>query len=223
MPAIVDCFRFFAGAVRNMHGAVAGEYLAGHTSMIRRDPIGVVGSIAPWNYPLMMAAWKLAPALAGGNTVVIKPSEQTPLTALKLAKIIAEIFPEGVVNVVAGRGDNVGNALINHPKVAMVSLTGDIATGQEGAAGRRPSRSSARISSSAARRRSSSSTMPTSPRWSTGCKRLRLLQCRPGLHRRLPHLCRQEDLRQSRRRPLRRRQRASSSTARTTTRTRSAR
>jgi aminobutyraldehyde dehydrogenase len=131
MPAIVDCFRFFAGAVRAMHGAVAGEYLAGHTSMVRRDPIGVVGSIAPWNYPLMMAAWKLAPALAGGNTVVLKPSEQTPLTALKLARLIAEIFPAGVVNVVVGRGETVGAAIINHPKVAMVSLTGDIATGKK--------------------------------------------------------------------------------------------
>ena len=87
IPAIVDCFRFFAGAVRTMHGPAAGEYIAGHTSMIRRDPIGVVGSIAPWNYPLMMAAWKLAPALAGGNTVVLKPSEQTPLTTLKLARL----------------------------------------------------------------------------------------------------------------------------------------
>ncbi len=131
MPAISDCFRFFAGAVRNMHGSVAGEYVAGHTSMIRRDPIGVVGSIAPWNYPLMMAAWKLAPALAGGNTIVLKPSEQTPLTTLKLAKIIAEIFPEGVVNIVVGRGATTGNALINHPKVAMVSLTGSIGTGQK--------------------------------------------------------------------------------------------
>jgi aminobutyraldehyde dehydrogenase len=131
MPAIVDCFRFFAGAVRAMHGAVAGEYLAGHTSMVRRDPIGVVGSIAPWNYPLMMAAWKLAPALAGGNTVVLKPSEQTPLTALKLARLVAEVFPAGVVNVVVGRGETVGNAIINHPKVAMVSLTGDIATGKK--------------------------------------------------------------------------------------------
>src|SRR6478609_3954261 len=112
MPAIVDCFRFFAGAVRNMHGTVAGEYMAGFTSMIRRDPIGVVGSIAPWNYPLMMAAWKLAPALAGGNTIVLKPSEQTPLTMLKLAKSIAEIFPEGVVNIVIGRGATTGNALI---------------------------------------------------------------------------------------------------------------
>lgn len=131
LPGVVDCFRFFAGAARTQHGMVAGEYLAGHTSMIRRDPIGVVASIAPWNYPLMMAAWKLAPALAGGNTVVIKPSEQTPLTLLKLAKIIADLFPEGVVNVVVGRGESVGNALIHHPKVAMVSLTGDIATGKK--------------------------------------------------------------------------------------------
>ncbi|WP_029351252.1 gamma-aminobutyraldehyde dehydrogenase [Bosea sp. 117] len=131
VPAIVDCFRFFAGAVRTQHGMVAGEYIAGHTSMIRRDPIGVVASIAPWNYPLMMAAWKLAPALAGGNTVVIKPSEQTPLTMLKLAKLIADIFPEGVVNVIVGRGETVGNTLINHPKVAMISLTGDIATGKK--------------------------------------------------------------------------------------------
>jgi aminobutyraldehyde dehydrogenase len=131
MPAISDCFRFFAGAARNMHGAVAGEYMAGHTSMIRRDPIGVVGSIAPWNYPLMMAAWKLAPALAGGNTIVLKPSEQTPLTTLKLAKIIADIFPEGVVNVVTGRGANTGQALINHPKIAMLSLTGSVDTGKK--------------------------------------------------------------------------------------------
>jgi aminobutyraldehyde dehydrogenase len=131
MPAVSDCFRFFAGAARNMHGAVAGEYTAGHTSMIRRDPIGVVGSIAPWNYPLMMAAWKLAPSLAGGNTIVLKPSEQTPLTTLKLAKIIADIFPEGVVNVIIGRGATAGHALINHPKVAMVSLTGSVDTGRK--------------------------------------------------------------------------------------------
>lgn len=131
MPAIADCFRFFAGAVRTMHGPIAGEYLPGHTSMIRRDPVGVVGSIAPWNYPLMMAAWKLAPALAGGNTIVLKPSEQTPLTLLKLGKIIADIFPEGVVNIVVGKGATTGSALINHPKVAMVSLTGSIGTGQK--------------------------------------------------------------------------------------------
>ncbi len=131
IPAIVDCYRFFAGAVRTMPGAIAGEYLAGHTSMIRRDPIGVVASIAPWNYPLMMMAWKLAPAIAGGNTVVFKPSEQTPLTALKLAAILADVLPEGVVNVVTGRGETVGNALINHHEVDMISITGDVATGKK--------------------------------------------------------------------------------------------
>jgi aminobutyraldehyde dehydrogenase len=131
MPAIVDCYRFFAGAVRTMPGQVAGEYLAGHTSMIRRDAVGVIGSIAPWNYPLMMMAWKLAPAIAGGNTVVFKPSEQTPLTALKMAKLLSDILPEGVVNVILGRGESVGNALINHPGIDMVSITGDIATGKK--------------------------------------------------------------------------------------------
>ncbi|MTH78025.1 gamma-aminobutyraldehyde dehydrogenase [Paracoccus aestuariivivens] len=131
LPAIIDCYRFFAGAVRNMSGPVAGEYLAGHTSMIRRDPIGVVASIAPWNYPLMMMAWKIAPAIAAGNTVVFKPSEQTPLTALKMAEIFAEILPEGVVNIVLGRGDTVGAALIDHPAIAMISITGDIATGRK--------------------------------------------------------------------------------------------
>jgi aminobutyraldehyde dehydrogenase len=131
IPAIVDCFRYFAGAVRCMHGTVAGEYLSGHTSMIRRDPVGVVASIAPWNYPLMMMAWKLGPAIGGGNTVVFKPSEQTPLTALKLARILADVLPEGVVSVVAGRGQTVGNYLINHPGVDMISLTGDVATGKK--------------------------------------------------------------------------------------------
>jgi aminobutyraldehyde dehydrogenase len=131
IPAVVDVLRFFAGACRTMPGSAAGEYLAGHTSMIRRDPIGVVASIAPWNYPLMMAAWKIGPAIAGGNTVVLKPSEQTPLTALKLARVAADILPEGVLNIIVGRGGTVGNALINHPKVSMISLTGDIATGKK--------------------------------------------------------------------------------------------
>ena len=131
MPVGADCFRYFAGAARTMHALATGEYIAGYTSMVRRDPIGVIGSITPWNYPLLMAIWKLAPALAGGNTVVIKPSEITPLSTLKLAKTIAEIFPEGVVNVVAGRGPTVGQALISHPKVAMVSVTGSIATGRK--------------------------------------------------------------------------------------------
>lgn len=131
IPAVADVFRFFAGAVRNQMGALAGEYLPGHTSMIRRDPLGVVASIAPWNYPLMMAAWKIAPAIAAGNTVVIKPSEQTPLTTLKLAELLADIFPAGVVNVVCGRGDTVGSPLISQPEVRMVSLTGDVSTGQK--------------------------------------------------------------------------------------------
>ncbi|MDB5586028.1 MAG: gamma-aminobutyraldehyde dehydrogenase [Devosia sp.] len=131
IPAIVDCYRFFAGAVRSMTGTVAGEYLPGHTSMIRRDPVGIIGSIAPWNYPLMMMAWKLAPALAGGNTVVFKPSEQTPLSALKFARLLADTLPEGVVNIVLGRGATVGNALINHPKINMISITGDIGTGKK--------------------------------------------------------------------------------------------
>ena len=129
LPAIADVFRFFAGASRCMSGSAAGEYLPGHTSMIRRDPVGVVASIAPWNYPLMMAAWKLGPALAAGNTVVLKPSEQTPLTALKLAEFIADIFPAGVVNMVFGRGPSVGEPLVTHPRVRMVSLTGSVATG----------------------------------------------------------------------------------------------
>jgi aminobutyraldehyde dehydrogenase len=131
IPAIADVFRFFAGAARTMHGAVAGEYLPGFTSMIRRDPVGVVASIAPWNYPLMMAAWKLSPALAGGNSVVIKPSEQTPLTTLKLATLLAELFPPGAVNVVYGKGNTVGAPLIQHPQVSMISLTGDVGTGEK--------------------------------------------------------------------------------------------
>ncbi len=131
MPAIVDCLRFFAGAGRVMPASAAGEYLPGYTSMVRRDPIGVVGSITPWNYPLMMAIWKIGPALMAGNTMVLKPSEMTPLTTLKLAALIAEIYPEGVFNVVSGRGATTGNALINHPKIAMLSLTGSIATGQK--------------------------------------------------------------------------------------------
>lgn len=131
LPAIVDCFRFFAGAVRCMQAPAAGEYLSGFTSMVRRDPIGVIASIAPWNYPLMMMAWKIAPAIAAGNTVVFKPSEQTPLTALKMADIFAAILPAGVVNIILGRGETVGAALINHPKIAMISITGDVATGKK--------------------------------------------------------------------------------------------
>ncbi|MFJ3263480.1 gamma-aminobutyraldehyde dehydrogenase [Pseudomonas sp. NPDC086581] len=130
IPAIADVFRFFAGACRVLPGSAAGEYLPGFTSMIRRDPVGVVASIAPWNYPLMMAAWKLGPALAAGNCVVLKPSEQTPLTALRVAEFIAELFPAGVVNLVFGRGPSVGAPLVSHDLVRMVSLTGSVGTGK---------------------------------------------------------------------------------------------
>lgn len=129
IPAVADVFRYFAGAARCMGGLAAGEYLPGHTSMIRRDPLGVIASIAPWNYPLMMLAWKVAPALAAGNTVVIKPSELTPLTALRLGELAQGLLPAGVLNVVFGRGQTVGNPLVTHPLVRMVSLTGSIATG----------------------------------------------------------------------------------------------
>jgi aminobutyraldehyde dehydrogenase len=131
MPGIADLFRYFAGACRIPQGLAAGEYLPGHTSMIRRDPVGVVGSIAPWNYPLMMAAWKIAPAIAAGNTLVLKPSEMTPLTALKLGEQLAGILPPGVVNIVCGRGEPVGTTITGHPRVRMVSLTGDVGTGQK--------------------------------------------------------------------------------------------
>jgi aminobutyraldehyde dehydrogenase len=131
IPSIADVFRFFAGVCRAPQGLAAGEYLPGHTSLIRRDPVGVVGSIAPWNYPLMMAAWKIAPAIAAGNTLVLKPSEITPLTLLKLAHAFADLLPPGVVNVVCGRGEPVGSTLISHERVRMVSLTGSVATGQK--------------------------------------------------------------------------------------------
>lgn len=131
IPAIADTFRFFAGACRCLGGSAAGEYIPGFTSMIRRDPLGVIASIAPWNYPLMMAAWKLAPALAAGNTVVLKPSEVTPLSTLAFGEILAGILPAGVVNILHGRGNEVGSPLVAHPKVRMVSLTGSIATGRK--------------------------------------------------------------------------------------------
>jgi 1-pyrroline dehydrogenase len=126
-----DNLRYFAGAARILEGKAAGEYMRGYTSMIRREPVGVVGSIAPWNYPLMMAIWKIGPALAAGNCVVLKPSEWTPLTALRLAELAADIFPAGVFNVITGDGEPVGAGIVRHPGVDMVSLTGDVATGKE--------------------------------------------------------------------------------------------
>ena len=130
IPPIVDNVRFFAGAARTQQGISSGEYMAGFTSIIRREPIGVAGLIAPWNYPLMMAIWKIGPALASGNTVVLKPSELTPLTALKLAEYAADIFPPGVFNVITGDGVPVGDAIVRHNDVGIVSITGDTATGK---------------------------------------------------------------------------------------------
>jgi betaine-aldehyde dehydrogenase len=130
IPVAADNLRFFAGAARTMQGQVAGEYMEGYTSMLRREPLGVVGQVAPWNYPLMMAIWKIGPALAAGNTVVLKPSEWTPLTASRLAQIAAEHLPPGVLNVVYGHGKEAGAPLVQHPKVAMVSLTGSVPTGK---------------------------------------------------------------------------------------------
>ncbi|MEA2255262.1 MAG: betaine-aldehyde dehydrogenase [Solirubrobacteraceae bacterium] len=129
IPAMVDNLRFFAGAARCMEGKAAGEYLEGYTSIIRREPVGVIGQISPWNYPLMMAIWKIGPALATGNTIVLKPAPTTPLTTLKLAELAAEFLPKGVLNVVAG-GNDPGAALVEHPDVDMVSLTGSVETGK---------------------------------------------------------------------------------------------
>ena len=131
LPMVADNLRYFAGAARNLEGKAAGEYMEGYTSMIRREAIGVVGQVAPWNYPLMMAVWKIGPALATGNTVVLKPSEQTPMSAARLAQLAAEHLPPGVLNVIYGHGEPAGAGLVRHPDVAMVSLTGDVATGKE--------------------------------------------------------------------------------------------
>jgi betaine-aldehyde dehydrogenase len=131
IPPMVDQLRFFAGAARTMEGRAAGEYMEGYTSFIRREPVGVVGQITPWNYPLMMAVWKIGPALATGNCLVLKPAETTPVTTLKiLAELCAEIYPPGVCNFIGGHGDPAGTSLVTHPEVDMVSLTGSPETGK---------------------------------------------------------------------------------------------
>ena len=130
IPFMVDNLRFFAGAARTMEGRAAGEYIEGYTSIIRREPVGVVGQVTPWNYPLMMAVWKIGPALATGNTVVLKPAETTPMTTLKMAEWASEIFPPGVLNIIGGHGEPAGAPLVRHPAVDMVSLTGSPGTGK---------------------------------------------------------------------------------------------
>src|SRR6476661_8598905 len=129
-PVSSDNIRFFAGAARLLEGKASGEYMRGYTSMLRREPIGVVAGITPWNYPLMMAVWKFAPALAAGNTQVLKPSEQTPLSLLRFVELAQKVIPPGVLNVVTGDGVPVGEAIVKHPDVRLVSLTGDVETGK---------------------------------------------------------------------------------------------
>jgi betaine-aldehyde dehydrogenase len=130
MPFLCDNLRFFAGAGRVLEGKSAGEYVENRTSIIRREPVGVVGQIAPWNYPLMMAIWKIGPALATGCTIVLKPAETTPISTLKLAEYAGECLPKGVLNVITGHGRPTGSSLVTHPDVDMVSLTGSPETGK---------------------------------------------------------------------------------------------
>ena len=131
IPVMADNLRFFAGAARCLEGRAAGEYMEGYTSFTRREAVGVIGQITPWNYPLMMAIWKIGPALAAGNTVVLKPAETTPITTLRFAQLTAEALPNGVLNVITGRGSPTGQSLISHPDVDMVALTGSIDTGKQ--------------------------------------------------------------------------------------------
>src|SRR5919206_303973 len=130
MPFSADNLRFFAGAARHLEGKSAGEYIAGYTSIVRREPLGIVGGICPWNYPLMMAVWKMGPALAAGNLQILKPSEQTPLSLLRFVQLAQEIIPPGVLQVVTGDGVPIGQRLVEHPAIGMVSLTGDVETGK---------------------------------------------------------------------------------------------
>ncbi|HEY3959784.1 MAG TPA: gamma-aminobutyraldehyde dehydrogenase [Solirubrobacteraceae bacterium] len=130
LGVMADNLRFFAGAARCLEGRAAGEYMEGYTSFTRREAVGVIAQITPWNYPLMMAIWKIAPALAGGNTIVLKPAETTPLTTVRFAELAADVLPPGVLNVVTGPGEPTGEALIGHPEVDMVSLTGSVQTGK---------------------------------------------------------------------------------------------
>ena len=184
LPPAVDQLRFFAGAARVLEGAAAGEYLAGHTSWLRREPIGVCAQVTPWNYPLMMAIWKIAPALAAGNTIVLKPSDTTPVTTVMLAELAARVLPPGVLNVVCGDRDT-GRALVRHPVPQMVSITGSVRAGREvavAAAGdlkRNPPRARRQGPGDRLRRRRRGGRC-------RGHRRRGLLQRRPGLHRRHP-------------------------------------
>ena len=184
IPPMVDQIRFFAGAARVLEGKSAGEYMAGHTSYVRREPVGVVGQVTPWNYPMMMAVWKFAPAIAAGNTVVLKPSDTTPETTLLLAEIAAEFLPPGVLNVVTGDRDT-GRAVVEHPTAAMVSITGSVRAGHGGG---RVGRQGPQAGAPRARRQGAGrGVRRRRPRGRRrGHRRRRLLQRRSGLHGRHP-------------------------------------
>ena len=200
IPFMVDNLRFFAGAARCMEGKAAGEYVEGYTSMIRREPIGVIGQIAPWNYPMMMAIWKIGPALATGNTVVLKPAETTPVTTLRLAELAADFLPAGVLNVITGHGDPAGSTLVTHPDVDMVSLTGSPGHRQ---VDRQGGRGHAQARAPRARRQGAGRGLRRRRHGDRDGddRRHRLLQRRPGLHRRQPRARLREGLRRRRRRP----------------------
>ena len=193
IPAMVDNLRFFAGAARNMEGKAAGEYLEGYTSWVRREAVGVIGQIAPWNYPLMMAIWKIGPALAAGNTIVLKPAPTTPLTTLRLGEIASEFLPNGVLNVVAG-GNETGQAIVTHDEVDMVSLTGSVEhrqvdrPGRGGLAQARAPRARRQGTGRRLRRRRHGGDRRDD-------RRHRLVQRRPGLHGRDARARRLEGLR----------------------------
>ena len=199
IPAMSDCLRFFAGAARTLQGPTAGEYLEGYTSIIRREPIGVVGQITPWNYPLMMAIWKIGPALAGGNTIVIKPAETTPLSTLRFAELAAEILPKGVLNVVTGTGST-GEAIVRHADVDMVSITGSVESGKKVAATAAETlkRVHLELGGKAPVVVFDDADMETALETIAGH---RLLQRRPGLHGRDARARRQGRLRRRRQRP----------------------
>ena len=196
---MVDQIRFFAGAARHLEGKSAGEYMADHTSMIRREPIGVCAAVTPWNYPAMMAVWKWAPAIAAGNAMVLKPSDTTPASTLLMAEIMSEFLPDGVFNVICGDRDT-GRALVEHPTPAMVSITGSVRAGMqvaESAVPRReagPPRTRRQGPGGGVRRR-----RPRVCR--RGHRHRRLLQRRPGLHGGHPGAGRPGHLRRLRGRP----------------------
>ena len=198
LPPGIDQIRFFAGAARVLEGRSAGEYMTDHTSMIRREPIGVIGQVTPWNYPLMMMIWKIAPALAAGNTIVLKPSDTTPASSVLLGELCQEFLPPGVLNIVTGDRDT-GRALVEHETPQMVAITGSI---RAGVAGRRVRRQAAQAGAPRARRQGAGHRVRRR-RHREGRvrhRRGRLLQRRPGLHRRHPRARRPRRARRLRRR-----------------------